>query len=79
MHDTSFLGTATVGERGQISIPAEARRALGIEHGSKMLFFTAPHNSGLLMVKAEQLSRLVEHLTNKAQSMEQILNRVVEG
>ncbi|HCG98953.1 MAG: hypothetical protein A2074_05455 [Candidatus Aquicultor primus] len=69
-----FLGTATVGERGQVAIPAEARRALEIEPGSKLLFFSGPHNSGLLMVKAEDLGRLVKHLTEKAQSIEQLID-----
>ncbi|MHB8841902.1 MAG: AbrB/MazE/SpoVT family DNA-binding domain-containing protein [Candidatus Aquicultor sp.] len=74
-HEQSFLGTATVGERGQVAIPAEARRALGIEPGNKLLFFAGPNHSGLLMVKAEELGRLVKHLTNKAQSIEQLINR----
>ncbi|HZD59406.1 MAG TPA: AbrB/MazE/SpoVT family DNA-binding domain-containing protein [Anaerolineae bacterium] len=78
MHEKSFLGAATVGERGQVAIPAEARRALGIKPSGKLLFFTAPNSVGLLMVKAEELSRVVEHLTNKAQTFEQILNRVKE-
>ncbi|NCO65329.1 MAG: AbrB family transcriptional regulator [Candidatus Aquicultor secundus] len=74
-HEHSFLGTATVGERGQVAIPAEARRAMGIEPGSKLLFFAGPNQSGLFMVKAEELGRLVKHLTNKAQSIEQLINR----
>jgi len=78
MHEKSFLGTATVGERGQVSIPAEARRALGMEPGTKVLFFTGPHEMGLFMVKAEELSRVVAHLTSKAQSMEQIINSIKE-
>lgn len=77
-HEQSFLGTATVGERGQVAIPAEARRAMGIEPGSKLLFFAGPgpSKSGLLMVKAEDLGRLVKHLTNKAQSIEQLIDHV---
>ncbi len=74
-HEQSFLGTATVGERGQVAIPAEARRAMGIEPGDKLLFFVGPNKGGLLMVKAEELGRLVKHLTNKAQSIEQLINR----
>jgi AbrB family looped-hinge helix DNA binding protein len=75
-HKHSFLGTATVGERGQVAIPAEARRALDIKPGSKLLFFANTKKAGLLMVKAEDLGRLVEHLTNKAQSIEQLIRDV---
>jgi AbrB family looped-hinge helix DNA binding protein len=75
-HKHSFLGTATVGERGQVAIPAEARRALDIKPGSKLLFFANKKKAGLLMVKAEDLGRLVEHLTSKAQSIEQLIRDV---
>lgn len=34
-----FYGAVTVSERGQVVIPAEARRALGIEVGDKLLVF----------------------------------------
>lgn len=81
MHQSEpiFLGTATVGERGQVAIPAEARRALEIEPGNKLLFFSGPHHSGLLMVKAEDLGRLVKHLTEKAQSIEQLIDSTSDG
>lgn len=36
-HDMSVFGTATVGAKGQIVIPAEAREALGLESGDKVL------------------------------------------
>ncbi len=75
-HEHAFLGTATVGERGQVAIPAEARRAIGIKPGNKLLFFSGPNQSGLHMVKAEELGRLVKHLTNKAQTIEQLINQV---
>lgn len=78
MHEKSFLGTATVGERGQVAIPAEARRALSIGPGNKLLFFSAPNDIGLLLIKAEELSKLVKHLTNKAQRFEQLLNAAQE-
>ena len=34
-----FYGTVTVSDRGQIVIPAEARRELGIDVGDKLLVF----------------------------------------
>jgi len=37
MHDkTTFYGTATVGTKGQIVIPAEAREELKIKEGDKV-------------------------------------------
>lgn len=35
--EVQFFGTVTVGERGQIAIPQEAREKYGIQPGDKML------------------------------------------
>ena len=37
---SKFLGATTVGERGQIVIPAAARKALDITSGDKLLVFS---------------------------------------
>ena len=34
-----FYGTATVGEKGQVVVPAEAREALALTKGEKLLVF----------------------------------------
>lgn len=48
-----FYGASTVGERGQIVIPAEARNELGIHPGDKILMLRHPSNPGLMMFKLE--------------------------
>jgi len=37
-----FFGTVTVGTRGQISIPAQARKSLGLEPGDQLVVLTDP-------------------------------------
>ncbi|MBN2005267.1 MAG: AbrB/MazE/SpoVT family DNA-binding domain-containing protein [Anaerolineae bacterium] len=49
-----FYGAVTVSERGQIVIPAEARRDLGIEIGDKLLVLGDPER-GLALMKASVL------------------------
>jgi AbrB family looped-hinge helix DNA binding protein len=49
----SFYGTATVGERGQIVIPAEARGELEISPGDKLLVMKHPMHDGLMIFKIE--------------------------
>lgn len=73
MHNQSYLGTATIGERGQISIPAEARRAYELAPGDKLLFFTIPNRLGLCMLKAKELSAILEHLADKTESIEKLI------
>ncbi len=57
-----FYGSATVGERGQISLPAEVRRKYGIGPGDKLLILGRGDLEfwGIMLVKAEVLSKLLE-------------------
>lgn len=50
-----FMGAATVGERGQVVIPAEARERLEIKPGDKLLVFAHPAGWGVSFVKFDQL------------------------
>ena len=49
-----FYGSITVSERGQIVIPADARRDFGIEVGDKLLIF-GDLEQGLAIMKASTL------------------------
>lgn len=51
-----FYGAVTVSERGQVAIPARARRDLDIEEGEKLLVFAAG-GAGLFFTRAEELKR----------------------
>lgn len=61
----SFVGSVTVGERGQMVIPVEARHKLGLMPGDKLLAFVNPLNNGLFLIKAsafESLQRFIDLL-----------------
>jgi AbrB family looped-hinge helix DNA binding protein len=67
-----FYGAITVSERGQIVIPAEARRDFGIEVGDKLLVF-GDLDKGLALAKASMLMSYapnVEELLNLAREDE---------
>ena len=53
-----FYGTVTVSERGQIAIPAEARRNFNIEVGDKLLVF-GELERGIGLVKASMLGEMM--------------------
>ncbi len=55
-----FYGAATVGERGQVVIPAHARADLGIKPGDKLLIMKHPFHDGLMMSKIEALQGLLD-------------------
>jgi AbrB family looped-hinge helix DNA binding protein len=65
--DDCLFGAVTVGERGQIVIPAEARKRYSIHPGDKMLVLAHPGGQGLVLAKVEAMREFVfsflEHLT----------------
>lgn len=71
---STFLGASTVGERGQVVIPAEARRELAIATGDKILFFGHPKQAGLFLFKAEMINDLVSRTINNAIDLEKLLS-----
>jgi AbrB family looped-hinge helix DNA binding protein len=63
--DEFFYGSVTVGDRGQVVIPAEARSQLGIEAGDKLLVMRDPKVNGLMVCKLEAFMGMLDDLRNK--------------
>ncbi|MCX8053209.1 MAG: AbrB/MazE/SpoVT family DNA-binding domain-containing protein [Armatimonadetes bacterium] len=65
--EENFFGSATVGERGQVVIPADARKKFGINPGDKVLVMGHPEGAGILLFKIdsirEMLSALIDGLS----------------
>ncbi len=57
-----YYGDSAIGEKGQIVIPAELRKKFGIETGDRFLVMAGEKMGawGLMLVKADVLSRIVE-------------------
>jgi AbrB family looped-hinge helix DNA binding protein len=58
-----FFGAVTVGERGQVVIPAEGRKKMGLEAGDKVLVFYYPYVNGVMIAKVDQMHKLHQLLT----------------
>jgi len=56
-----FYGNAVVGSKGQIVIPAEARKDMKIRPGDQLIVI-GKINQGLGLIKAEQLNALLKKL-----------------
>ena len=65
-----FYGAATVGERGQIVIPVEARKKYNIETADKILIMGAPHEKGLMLVKIDAMREFMLTLMSDLQHLE---------
>ncbi len=59
--ERKFYGAVTVSERGQIAIPAEARRDFKIDVGDKMLVF-GDLKRGIGLVKASVLTEMMTRM-----------------
>lgn len=66
-----FYGAATVGERGQIVIPAEARKEIGIQPGDKLLIWKHPSGEGLLLFKIDTLRDFMSRMQATLERAEQ--------
>ena len=66
-----FYGAATVGERGQIVIPVEARKRYNIETGDKVLIMGSPHDRGLMVIKIDAMREFMTAILSDLQEMEQ--------
>ena len=64
-HEFKCFGSATVGPRGQVVIPANARKKLGIEAGATLLVFLGPGGRGLFLFKADAVEQLVKMVSEQ--------------
>jgi AbrB family looped-hinge helix DNA binding protein len=74
-----YYGSTTVSERGQIVIPAEARREMGLEPGTKLLIFGHGRGGGpLTLMTAKMVTRFVRHVMADISKFEEILKEIPE-
>jgi len=72
-HEFKCFGSATVGSRGQVVIPAHARKELDIEVGATLLVFSGPGRKGLTLFKADSVKQLVEMVGEQLTTVESSL------
>lgn len=71
--DKEFYGTTTLGERGQIVIPAEARRELHLKPGDKMLVFGI--GSTLACAKFEDVEKIAEEMAGRVEGLRSLIKK----
>ena len=68
MGDKKLYGTATVGSKGQVVIPADAREELNIKPGDRLYVMNGMHGSGVVLLKEEMLESLVKQMTESIEN-----------
>jgi AbrB family looped-hinge helix DNA binding protein len=67
------FGTAVVGPRGQLVIPAQARKELGIDTGNKFLVFGHFEGEGLMFIKVEAAEEFLSFLTSRLDEVARVV------
>lgn len=69
-----FFGTTTLGEKGQVVIPAEAREAMGIKKGEKLLVFGMGCDM-LALSKLSKVEQFASHLSGRLEAIRGIIKK----
>ena len=72
--EKTFYGTTTVGERGQVVIPAKARQLMKLKNGDKLLAF-GMEDDVIVLAKFSELEKFASHLSARLQDITQIIGK----
>mgnify|MGYP001563177109 FL=1 len=79
MHDKKLYGTATVGTKGQVVIPADAREELDIQTGDRLYVVGSEKGKFVGFIKEEQLRKMIYHLTDNVDQLKTLLTDDQKG
>ncbi len=78
-HEFKCFGSAIVGARGQVVIPANARKELGIETRTTLLAFLGPGGKGLLLFKADTVEQIVKMVSEGLVSVQNLVKKYAQS
>lgn len=77
MNHGKIFGTTSMGERGQVVIPAEAREELGIHPGEKFVVFGDAKKGTVILVKSEIINKFANIFFNKSKRFEKMAKEIL--
>ena len=69
-----FYGTTTLGEKGQVVIPVQARKSMNIKKGDKLLVFGMGCDM-LAFCKLSKVAQFASHLANRLNAIREIIKK----
>ena len=75
LHGMKLYGATTVGQRGQVVLPADLRNERGIEPGDKLLVFMHEGGGPVLLVDADSVTLMLE---KTGEALEKIVKEVAK-
>lgn len=70
-----LYGSATVGSKGQVVIPADAREELGIRSGDRLYVVGSPDMKWVGLIQEEQLRDLIDKITEDVENYKHLLGK----
>lgn len=77
-HKPTFYGSATIGTKGQIVIPAEAREELGLNAGDKVVVIGIKEHGMVGVCKMESIEQMLTQMTENLDTMRKVLDKSKE-
>lgn len=78
MNHGKIFGTTSMGERGQVVIPSEAREELDIKPGEKFVVFGDARKGTVILVKSEIMNKFANFFFTKSQRFEKIAKEILD-
>jgi AbrB family looped-hinge helix DNA binding protein len=75
MKDMKFYGSSTVGERGQIVLPAKLRNDFSIKKGDKLLVIGNADSYRIVLVNPESMSTYLDQMSQQIDKMKSTIKK----
>ncbi|HET6622667.1 MAG TPA: AbrB/MazE/SpoVT family DNA-binding domain-containing protein [Candidatus Saccharimonadales bacterium] len=69
-----LAGTATVGPKGQVVIPADVREKMGIAPGDKLVALYIPDKKSVGFVPESRLQQIIDKMGSHLESLKSLIN-----
>ncbi len=73
LHRPKVFGSTTVGPRGQVVIPVNARKEMGIDVGTTLLVFKALGGQGLMLLKIDAIEQMMSMVSQRLTEFEKLV------
>ncbi len=72
-----FFGKASLGTKGQIVIPAEARKAMGINPGDNLIIMSGPpgQNKMISIIPEEEFSKFLKFFEDHVNGLKEAIKK----
>lgn len=68
-------GFGTIGPKGQVVIPANARKELNLNTGERVVVMNMPHQDGIMIVNEKEFNKKLEYLRDHFQDFDEFVDQ----